>query len=103
MEITRGRYGFSYQPIGKARLRATGEDGSEYLTKEYTTNAEKTYTVNVDLRTAPNQAYAVRLELAAIGAYTEAVSRIVEIAWGNLSVSHGEFSSVQNFIRLNYK
>ncbi|NLW46759.1 MAG: hypothetical protein GXY86_05440 [Firmicutes bacterium] len=81
---------------GKARIRVTGEDGIEYLSKEYSNKADNTYSVTADLTTAPNQIYTVTLELAGTtGSVFQSINIIFEVSWGNLASNMGVLYSLQ--------
>lgn len=76
--------------LGKARIRLVGQDGIEYLSKEYTASTEKTQSVTADLTNAPNQLYMVVLELACSDLTKPAKNSIFEISWGNTGSTLGD-------------
>lgn len=82
--------------IGRARVQVTGEDGIAYLSKEYSTKVDRTYSVTVDLTNAPNQVYTVTLELAGMtDAVLQSVNNVFEVSWGRLSSDMGVLYSLQ--------
>lgn len=82
--------------LGKARVRVVGEDGIEYLSKEYSTKVNRTYSVTADLTNAPNQVYTVTLEMAGMtDSVFQSVNNVFEVSWGRLSSDMGVLYSLQ--------
>lgn len=76
------RIQIKFNLTGKARIRVLGEDGEEYLSREFVGQNDQELSYNADFANVPQQFYIVVLELASnLGLETR--NNLFEVTWGS--------------------